>query len=308
MRRILFVFLDGVGLGPASDANPLFTTPLPAFATLGGEQAWTADGTAFATDRHLVRPIDATLGMDGLPQSGTGQAALFTGVNCAAQVGRHFGPFPHSATHDVLDTASLFHQVRALPLSHDAPAAFANAYPPRFFEHAERRGRWPVTTRCCRCAGVPIRTLDDVQAERALTAELTGAAWADRLDLDIEVIAEDTAGARLAALHRRHALTVFEYFLTDKAGHNRIDTSPASILQALDRFFGALLDALDPETESLVVTSDHGNIEDRTRTTHTRNPVPLVVYGWAAPFFAAARDLTDVTPAMIEALRTASGR
>ena len=305
MSRILFVFLDGVGLGPPAD-NPLAAASLPSFARLAGDQRWTATASPIATARHVFHPIDATLGIDGLPQSGTGQASLFTGVNCAARVGRHFGPYPHSKTHDVLDARSLFHQVKALSLPDVPSVAFANAYPPRFFEHVEQTGRWPVTTRCCMSADVRIRTIDDLRSGRALTAELTGHAWADQLDLSVDVIDETRAGQRLVALHRRHALTVFEYFLTDKAGHGRIDTPPATILHRLDRFFGALLDALDPATDTLVVTSDHGNVEDARRTTHTRHPVPLLAYGWAAPHFASARTLTDVTPAIVEALRAPS--
>lgn len=305
MRRILFVFLDGVGLGPATPHNPLSTHSRPALEQLAGDQPWTAALSPVETQRHVVRSLDATLGVEGLPQSGTGQATLFSGVNCATRVGRHFGPFPHSATHAVLDHESLFHHVNALPLPvSSSPSAFANAYPPRFFDHVEQSGRWTVTTRCCKNAGVDIRGLNDVRNEQALTAELTGSAWREKLDLDVEVITEETAGTRLVDIHRNHALTLFEYFLTDKVGHDRIDDSPEKILNALDRFFRAILEALDPEMETLVVTSDHGNLEDAERTTHTRNPVPLIARGWAASYFSDAGDLTDVTPAIVEALQT----
>ncbi|MDQ2998229.1 MAG: aminotransferase class I/II-fold pyridoxal phosphate-dependent enzyme, partial [Chloroflexota bacterium] len=37
----------------------------------------------------LFKAIDATLGVDGLPQSGTGQTALLAGFNAAALHGRH---------------------------------------------------------------------------------------------------------------------------------------------------------------------------------------------------------------------------
>lgn len=309
MRRILFVFLDGVGLGPASDANPLASTALPAFADLAGGQPWTAALRTVETDRRLVRPIDATLGVDGLPQSGTGQASLFTGVNCAKLVGRHFGPFPHSDTHEVLATQSVFHQIHRLnlrpPTSNGSTSgsAFANAYPPRFFEFARGRGRWTVTTRACMEAGVEVRGLDALRAGRALTADLTGAAWRDQLDLDVEALSVADAGRRLAALSRAHRFTLYEYFLTDKLGHGRLDLSPASLLTQLDRFFHALMGSLDPDEETLVVTSDHGNLEQMDVKTHTRHPVPLLVYGWAAPFFRSVTDLTGVTPALVRALR-----
>ena len=85
---ILLVFLDGVGLGPATAANPFVTLDLPAFERLAGGQRWTADATPIREPEHVFIPIDATLGLEGLPQSGTGQAALFTGENAAAVHGR----------------------------------------------------------------------------------------------------------------------------------------------------------------------------------------------------------------------------
>lgn len=300
LPRILFLFVDGVGLGPAGAPNPLSTATLPAFAHLTGGQPWTESAAPLNDASHVFRPLDATLGVDGLPQSGTGQASLFTGVNCSATVGRHFGPFPHSATHDTLASENVFGKVKQL--AHLPAPAFLNAYPPRFFEFARQRSRWTVTTRCCVEADVPVRGLDDLRAGRALTADLTGRGWAP-LGHDIPVIDEADAGTRFVLLAHDHALTVFEYFLTDKAGHNRLDDrSPVDVLQSLNRFISGILDRLNPERELFLLTSDHGNIEDGTRTTHTRHPVPLIAYGRGAHHFAAARDLTDVTPCIIRAL------
>mgnify|MGYP006275361333 FL=1 len=301
MRRFLFVFLDGVGLGPPSTANPLASFGGSAFRALADGQQWTLDLSPRAIPHHTVRSLDATLGMDGLPQSGTGQATLFTGTDCIRRVGRHFGPFPHSATHSVIDRANLFHQIHALP--GPTPTAFANAYPPRFFEYAEARGRWPTTTRCCRAASVPLRTLDHLRNGRAVAADLTGEGLRTGLDLDVPRCSPADAGRHLAELSRSHLFTLFEFFHTDKMGHGRMDEAPGVLLRRLDCFFAALLDVLDPLYDTLLVTSDHGNLEALHRKTHTRNSVPLLVYGWAAPFFANATDLTDVTPSTIQALR-----
>lgn len=304
MRRILFVFLDGVGIGPPGASNPLASGAWPALNALAHRQPWAAGLAPVATPRHTVRTIDATLGVDGLPQSGTGQATLLTGVDCVRKAGRHFGPFPHSATHAVLDARNLFHQIQALDLPLETPAAFANAYPPQFFEHAASRGRWPTTTRCCRSASVPLRTLDHLREGQALAADLTGEGLRLHLNATIPARTPADAGRHLAALHREHAFTLFEYFHTDKLGHGRLDVTPDVLLGQLNVFFGALLDELDPEHETLLVTSDHGNLEALDRKTHTRNPVPLLVHGWAAPFFASAHDLRDVAPAIVAALRS----
>lgn len=304
MPRLLFVFLDGVGLGPAGPDNPFSTTAHKALRRLSGGAAWTEALPEQSDEHHLVRPLDATLGLNGLPQSGTGQATLFTGANCAERVGRHFGPFPHSATHEVLDHENLFHRVQALAPGPEA-AAFANAFPPPFFEATSRR--WTVTTRCCAGADVPLRGIEALRAHRAVPADLTGETWRKALDLDVPLQSPPQTAEALLQTHREHRVTLFEYFQTDKVGHRRTDTSASTLLSRLNQFLGTLLDRLDPAEDTLLVTSDHGNLETTAHTQHTRNPVPLFVYGWAAPHFRSARDLTDVTPGIVAAFQSRNG-
>jgi hypothetical protein len=301
MRHILFFFVDGVGLGPASASNPFARTSTPALRRLAGGQPWCRPFTTHRGEETLVRPLDATLEVDGLPQSGTGQASLLTGVNCATMVGRHFGPYPHSTTHATLDRANLFRRVRALGAP-GLPVTFANAFPPQYFEASRRRAT--VTTYCCDAAGVELRDLSALRDRRALAADLTGASWREHLGLEVPDRSLSEAAEVLLSTARRHRFTLFEYFLTDKVGHGRIDTPPGTIVDALDRVVGTLLERLDPDRDTLLLTSDHGNLEDDTHTQHTRNPVPLLVRGWAAPYFERATDLTDVAPAVVAALRS----
>ncbi len=51
----------------------------------------------------------------------------------------------------------------------------------------------------------------------------------------------------------------------------------------------------------VVVSSDHGNLED-TRGGHTTHPVPVLALGAGRHAFAAARSITDVAPLMLAAL------
>lgn len=299
MKHIVFVFVDGVGLGPDTSSNPLANFEGTAFRRLAG-QKWHQSFRGVQSEMHVARPIDATLGVDGLPQSGTGQASLFTGMNCAQLVGRHFGPFPHSQTHTALNQSNLFQRLQALP-SLAKPAAFANAFPPQYL-NAERR-RSTVTTYCCQSADVELRDLTALQNGRALSADLTRNSWREELELDVAQTSPWDAADILLSIARNHWVTLFEYFRTDKLGHARIDVPPKAVLEDLDQLFSGLLDDLDPTRDTLLITSDHGNLEDISHTQHTRNPVPLIVYGWAAPFFADATTLTDVTPALIEAVR-----
>ena len=315
--RVLFVFLDGVGLGPSiSVYNPLAQETWPALERLAGGQRWTDAAAPLDEDDHVFRSLDATLGVDGLPQSGTGQATLFTGVNCARAAGRHFGPFPHSKTKPILARDNVFSQLQRLGRfggcpskkqpseeqpSEEQPSAFANAYPPRFFDHVRRRDRWTVTTRCCMEAGVPVRSLDALKEGRALAADLTGAGW-QKLDTAVPVITEAEAGRRLVRLSRDHAFTLFEFFLTDKAGHSKKARRAVRILGAVDAFLHRVTADLNPAETLLLITSDHGNLEDLSTKSHTRHPVPLVAYGRGAHHFRRAEDLTDVVPALLTAL------
>ncbi len=258
MTPVLFVFLDGVGLGPASDANPFATLSLPAFEHLAGGQRWTEDARPIRDESHVFVPIDATLGIPGLPQSGTGQATLFSGKNAAAAHGGHFGPYPPTAVRPVLAAHSIYQRLLDRGLRAD-DLAFANAYPDRFFAAAEARGRWTVTTFMANAAGVRLRTARDLAAGDALTADLTGAGWQRLVEPDLPVVSEAEAAGRLLALARRHRITLFEYFLTDKAGHSRDAARAAEVLTSLDRFLQALLDGGGDVL--LVVSSDHGNLE-----------------------------------------------
>jgi 2,3-bisphosphoglycerate-independent phosphoglycerate mutase len=297
--RVILVFLDGVGLGPADDPhNPLATGRYPHLARLAGGQPWTAASEHVLRDDLVFTHLDANLGVAGLPQSGTGQATLFTGVNCARLAGRHWGPFPHSTSKPVIARENVFVRLREA----GRHGAFANAFPSRFFRMVAARDRWTVTTRCCLDAGVPLFDENDLREGRALPADLTGATWLERLGIEVPTTTPRQAGARLATIARKTDLTLFEYFLTDKAGHARDASRAAAVLTDLDQFFEGLLDSIDASRELLVVTSDHGNLEDLASRGHTRNVVPLIAWGAGAAAFSASRDLTDVTPALLAAL------
>ena len=53
---------------------------------------------------------------------------------------------------------------------------------------------------------------------------------------------------------------------------------------------------------TLVVTSDHGNIENMSERGHTVNPVPFIVCGPGAEgLMAKVESLKDITPAIVDA-------
>ncbi|MFT4605584.1 MAG: 2,3-bisphosphoglycerate-independent phosphoglycerate mutase [Rhodothermales bacterium] len=262
----------------------------PGFHALSGGADWVR-GSSLRGPLHHFGGIDACLGLEGLPQSGTGQATLFTGVNCAALAGRHYGPYPHSATRQTIREHSVFQRFGHIGV------AFANAYPQRFFEWVNRTGRWPTTTRACLDADVHIRTIEDLEEGRGIAADVTGAGLANQLGLPVTVVPPETAGDRLLSIASSHGFTLMEVFQTDKAGHARSRDMAQSILEPLDALFSHLAAVRPPEL-TIVLTSDHGNLEDLSVKTHTRNEVPLAVLGPGAPHFRAVKDLAGVVPAM----------
>src|SRR5207249_8232782 len=54
------------------------------------------------------KPLDATLGVPGLPQSATGQATILTGVNAPRRVGRHVSAIPNRRVRELLEEDNLF--------------------------------------------------------------------------------------------------------------------------------------------------------------------------------------------------------
>ncbi|HEX6384619.1 MAG TPA: metalloenzyme, partial [Anaerolineae bacterium] len=71
----------------------------------------------------------------------------------------------------------------------------------------------------------------------------------------------------------------------------------------LDAVIGGLLDAWNDEAGLLVITSDHGNIEEKIHRQHTRNPVPTILAGRRHAGLAdQIHDLTDIATIVREIL------
>lgn len=293
---LFFVFIDGIGAGKRSKNNPLSSDNLRSFSYFtkcGGFDNLCPDRI---DENLLFKKIDANLDVDGLPQSGTGQTSLFTGENASKLIGKHFGPYPHTGIKPLLKEKSLFQKVLKL----GKKPYFINAYPDIFFKKSKIRDRWSCTTLMTKSAGLPLNRLNDVIEGRAITAEIIQAAWRSMLHLDVPEIEPETASDRALLSLKSYDLVLYEYYLTDKAGHEQNREMAGRVLEILDRFLWRVIQHLDPK-DTLVITSDHGNLENLTVKTHTRNPVPLFVMGDTKPF-QSAQSILDITPAILEVL------
>ncbi|HSK18652.1 MAG TPA: alkaline phosphatase family protein [Longimicrobiales bacterium] len=316
MPRVLLFFVDGVGLGMSEpDINPLVVARLPTFSELLDGDTITLRAAPATAERASLVALDATLGFEGIPQSGTGQASLLTGANAVEMHGRHFGPWVPSRLRTFVREQSVL--ARALDAGHRV--AFANAYPEELNQlpggagpavardrtRSVRRG--PAFLR----AGPPLAALGanlltrhtpDLERGDAVASELTNEGWRERLGRrNVPIIDAAHAGRNLARIAARNDLTLFAHYSTDYAGHQRDMQAAVGALERLDAFLAGVLETGN-EDLLIVLASDHGNIED-VRTGHTRNPALGMVVGRGhAALAARLRSLTDVTPLILHVL------
>ena len=94
----------------------------------------------------------------------------------------------------------------------------------------------------------------------------------------------------------------------DMVGHSGIFEAAVKAVEAVDRLLAEVRSAVEAAGGELLVTSDHGNVEQMTdpetgqpHTAHTSFPVPLVYLGRPADM-AAKGSLRDIAPTMLELL------
>lgn len=294
---VIFIFVDGIGVGKQTPYNPLFKNGWDSFTVFTEGDGLDDTLPAVKKERILYKPIDANLGVKGLPQSGTGQTTLFSGVNASEIAGKHYGPVPYTTTRFLLQEKSLFHSVLEMKLK----PVFMNAYPEIFFKRAKKKNRWTATTMMARSAGIRLKTMDDLLDGKALTAEITQNVWREQLGLNVPQITVEEAASRLLKAAETNDLVMYEFYLTDKAGHSMDKSYADRIRDILNPFLKFTSDNLN-KNDTLVITSDHGNFEDLSVKTHTRNPVPLFVKG-GTDCFEEAESIIDVTPGILETLK-----
>lgn len=299
---VVLLFLDGVGIGKNDpDINPFFAARLPTLRHLLGNQLPHRRYTTHTNKLAILKPVSATLGVPGLPQSGTGQTAIFTGVNGAREFGKHFGPYPPTPLRPIIEEKNIFRQLKAL----GKRVAFANAFPKQFFEYtASGTRRLTVTTLACLVSDVPLLRIEELRENRAISADLTRARWPELGYPELPTISPSTAGKHLWGIAREYDFTLFEYWLTDHAGHKQDMQRAVTVLEMVDEFLGGFLDSFDPTKGTLIIISDHGNIEDLSTRSHTRNPVPCLVLGQKKNQIAdSITNLTHITPTIVKLFR-----
>ncbi|MGI9626836.1 MAG: alkaline phosphatase family protein [Longimicrobiales bacterium] len=278
-----------MGIGePDPDQNPFFSAKLPflnealgTLPSLANPEVEGPLGRAF--------PVDATLGVEGRPQSGTGQYALLTGHNGAKEIGRHFGPWTPTALRESLADLNLFSQA----LARGSSMTFANAYPKTFPESRWFKRPAPIPLAAVN-AGVMTRHLDALAEGRAVASDILNDRVREYSGLDLPDVTADEAGKVLATVAGENDFSFFAHYATDAVGHEGNMEECKAALEVVDRFLQGVLEGRGPEI-GVFVTSDHGNIEAMGGA-HTRNPALGL---WFPPEGDVGRDmprsLLDVT-------------
>jgi len=295
-------FMDGVGLGgPDPAVNPFVKADTPHLTQLFGEGWYLKDRGRIVTDRASLIPTDANLDMPGRPQSATGQATILTGRNVPQLIGEHYGPKPSPAVAAIIQQGTLFHEVVAA----GGRAALITPYPQRYFEAIDSGHRLlSAVPLAATSAGLALMTADDLHQGRAVSPDFTAQGWRDHLGYaDMATLSLAEAGQRIAAIAQEYHFSFFEHWPSDRAGHRGSLAEAIRHLEMIDAVIGGLLDAWNDAAGLLIITSDHGNIEEKDQRQHTRNPVPTILAGRRQAELAShIHDLADIAGVVREVL------
>lgn len=303
VSRALLVFVDGIGMGTPGAHNPFDGAPVRVLAPLGNGRLDVHEDL-----RGLeLGTLDATLGYKGLPQSATGQATLFSGKDAIGLVGGHAPAFPSPALAAFLVDDNIFARARARGLT----SGFLNGFDDARADRAGRivRGEEPrsrafplsASTLCGVGSGGVLRRSADVRRGAAATFDMTGEIVRG-FGFDAPLRSPRQAAHAVLSGARELDLSYFELFLTDKAGHSQDMTFARHEIARTEAFLEAIFAGASTD-ELVVVTSDHGNLEDLGTGGHTLARVPLFAKGpTAEALVARATDLRHVGPHLLDVL------
>jgi bisphosphoglycerate-independent phosphoglycerate mutase (AlkP superfamily) len=298
MTHILMIFLDGIGLGDDNPAvNPFATANMPTLTALTNGKRWLRGIGRQESERAIFIPTDPRMGVLGRPQSATGQATIITGRNIPQLISEHYGPKPNAAIRKLLAEDNFFKQV----VAHDKKAAIINAYPPRL-HNAINRGKILRSSyqQALHEAGLPMFTDAKIYDGTALSSDWTGEGWRSELGYaDTPVYSRREAGRRMVEISRQYDFAFFSHWYTDIVGHRGPLEDGVALLELFDGVMAGALDAWDDDEGLMIVTSDHGNLEDISTRNHTENDVPTLIIGRGKESFAEGlTDLTGFVPRM----------
>jgi len=297
MPKVIMVFIDGFGLGEnSSTINPLVNAKTPGFNYLLGGNDLTAELGRCDFKAASIIPTDASLGVEGLPQSATGQTAILTGVNASQRMGRHISGFPTPTLKKIIKEESIFKKISDLGLK----PHFINTYTREYFQTQMKSKRYAATTLAVMAGGIEFNYVDkELLAEESIYHDLEQKVLIER-GFNVPLVTPRDSAIRLHNVIEEYDFILFEYFLTDIVGHKQDFKEAIKVIEDLDEFIFTLVKRINLKENLLLITSDHGNIEDLSVRTHTKNLVPTILAGaYREEIKDKITSLDDLTPAII---------
>ncbi|HVU10085.1 MAG TPA: hypothetical protein VHD90_02355 [Phototrophicaceae bacterium] len=302
MKHILLIFLDGIGLGDDDPSiNPFAAATLPTLTALTNGKRWLRDTGRVEGQRAILVPTDPRMGIPGRPQSASGQAAILTGLKVPQMIGEHYGPRPNPAIRAILHEDNFFKQV----VAHGMNAALLEAYPPGFHKAISSGKRLPSSYQQASLeAGLPLFTEEAIYSGDALAVDWTGEGWRSDLGYtDTPIYTPEEGGRKMVEISRRYQFSFFAHWVTDTVGHRGKVEDGVKLLELFDHVMAGALAEWNDAEGLMIITSDHGNMEDLSHGKHTENDVPTVIIGDGKERFAESlHSLADLVPQMAQFL------
>lgn len=306
MPRLIFIFLDGVGNGKPEPGNPFYQAKAPYLPFYDQNSAW--------PDQTPIKSIDPLLGIPGLPQSATGQTTLYTGKAVPVLLNRHQGTTPTKFMRKIIREQNIISLLKKNRIT----VSFINAYPvfARYFNSGhvqiEEDGRlvfsseFPemfkrrISVTSCMIISSQLNPFDehDILAGRSIYQDYSNREL-NRRGLSLPEFPPEKAAEIIFKQSRQHDFILYEYFQTDIYAHRKSISECTELIKKMDRLIERLVNLLDQRSDTLLITSDHGNLEDCVIRSHSRNPVPLIVWGKGSQRLRdSISTIADVTPAI----------
>jgi bisphosphoglycerate-independent phosphoglycerate mutase (AlkP superfamily) len=263
---VILLFIDGVGIGVDDPSyNPC---------------CYSETGIFHVNNQNLPRRgqkycLDAQLDIPGLPQSATGHTTLYTGVNAAKMIGKHLYGFPNQDLRNILHKHAIFVNL----VKKGFKCKFINAFRPVFFTTPEifNNLHMSATTEMNKYADLTFSDLRDIKVGKALYHDYTNRELRNK-GFNLPIYCAHTAAEILIREGEKYDMILYEYFLTDFAGHAR-DLKRAIVeIKKVEELIAALVKRVNLKNTILITVSDHGNIEDLRTKSHTKNPAFLAIW------------------------------
>jgi len=307
MKRTIFIFLDGVGFGAEHPSNPFFSgryAYLPLFPSGG-----------ILPDGRPVGLLETACSLPGIPQSATCQTALFTGCSGKSLGPGHKQGYPDTRLRRLIRNSNLLSSLQRM----GKKACYLNAYPfhAHFFQHPHLRleadgtisfsSEFPplwqrmISVTTCLMLSIlqPPFGETDIRNRISLYQDFSNRSLREQ-GANLPEFTPEEAGEILFRASRSCDFLLYEFFQTDIYAHRRSFAECTELIGTINRLIETLVTRLDPGQDTLIITSDHGNIEDLNTIGHTRNPVPFIVWGAGHERLVPHVDrLETVTPGLL---------